>query len=254
MRKPAWIRAILAAVMMAVSQAATAETATVDVTVSYRERIALPPDAQLEVELLDVSRADAKATRITAQRFAVTGVPMTVTLGYDPALAGTGARLSVGAVIWSGDRQVFALVPPQMLPQGPGAGPVEVTLAMVPEAETEAASVLPVQGIAWRVTEVQGAPWDGEDPATLAIDDTMQVSIFGGCNRYVGQVRIAGREITFPPDFAGTMMACPDGVEAQERRFLDALRRVTQHVRYGAGLVLMDAGGTALMHFEPAPE
>jgi putative lipoprotein len=245
---------MVAVVMMAVSPAAQAETATVEVTVGYRERIALPPDAQLEVELLDVSRADAKATRIASQRFAVTGVPMTVALSFDPALARDGTRFALAAVIWSGDRQVFALVQPQMLPEGPGAGPVEVTLAMVPEPAAEAGSAFPVQGIAWRVTEVMGAPWDGDDPATLAIDDTMQFSIFGGCNRYVGQVRIAGREIAFPPDFAGTLMACPDAVEAQERAFLDALRRVTQHVRYGAGLVLMDAGGTALMHFEQAPE
>ncbi|MCU0907490.1 MAG: META domain-containing protein [Rhodobacteraceae bacterium] len=252
MRKLAWIWVMVAAIT-ALAPDAGAEPATLEVTVSYRERIALPPGAELEVELLDISGADATARRIASQRFAMTGVPMTVALPHDRQLAGDGTRLALGAVIWSGDRRVFALTSPQVLPDGAGAGPVEVRLDMVPDPAPEAGPAWPVRGVVWRVTEVLGEPWAGGDPATLAIDDTMQVSVFGGCNRYVGQVRLAGREIGFPPDFAGTLMACPDAVEAQERAFLAALRRVTHLVRYGAGLVLMDAGGTALLHFEPAP-
>lgn len=253
MRKLAWIWVMVAAIMAFAPQA-QAEGGTVEVTVSYRERIALPPDAQLEVELLDVSRADARATRIASQRFAMTGVPMTVTLTYDPQLVSDTARFSLGAVIWSGDRQIFALMPPAMLPDGPDAGPVDVMLAMVTEEGTDADPTLPITGIAWRVTEILGEPWSGNDPATLAIDEEMRFSIFGGCNRFAGQLALEGNSISFPPEFAGTLMACPEAVEAQERTFFDALRRVTNHVRYGAGLVLTDAGGNALMHFEQAPE
>jgi putative lipoprotein len=127
-------------------------------------------------------------------------------------------------------------------------------LAMVREPQAEAEAAWPIQGIAWRVTEVLGEAWVGDDPATLAIDDTMRFSIFGGCNRYVGQLALNGNRIAFPPDMAGTLMACPEAGDVQERRFVDALRRVATYVRYGAGLVLMDAGGTALMHFEQAPD
>ncbi len=253
MRKSTWISALVAAVMAATAPQAQAESAVVEVTVAYRERIALPPDAQLEVELLDVSRADAKSTRIALQRFSMKGVPMTVGLTYDPLLAPDGARLALGSAIWSGDRKVFALTFPQMLSAPPDAGPVEVMLAMIPEAAPEAGPALPIQGIAWRVTEVLGEPWEGDNRATLAIDDTMQFSIFGGCNRFVGQVTTSGNEISFPPAFAGTLMACPEPAEAKERVFLDALRRVARHVRYGAGMVLTDAHGNALMHFEQAP-
>jgi putative lipoprotein len=244
----------MVAAIMTFAPQARAEGGTVGVTVSYRERIALPPDAQLEVELLDVSRADAKATRIASQRFAMTGVPMTVTLTYDRQIARDHGRYSLGAVIWSGDRQVFSLMPPQMLPDGPGAGPVEVVLSALPEDGAEAEPAWPIRGIPWRVTEVLGKPWDVSDPATLSIDDEMRFSIFGGCNRYVGQLALKGNDIAFPPGFAGTLMACHDVVEAQERQFIETLRRVAHHVRYGAGLVLTDVGGNALMHFEQAPE
>ncbi|NKW78397.1 hypothetical protein HGD90_03070, partial [Rhodobacteraceae bacterium R_SAG7] len=44
-----------------------ADSAEIEITAGYRERIALPPDAILEVELLDVSRADAPSIRLSSQ-------------------------------------------------------------------------------------------------------------------------------------------------------------------------------------------
>jgi heat shock protein HslJ len=60
--------------------------------------------------------------------------------------------------------------------------------------------------------------------------------------------------IAFPQDFAVTMMACHDEIEAFERRFINALVRASDYVRYGMGLVKMDATGNALLHFEERPE
>lgn len=56
-------------------------------TVTYRERIALPSDAQVHVMLLDVSRADAPAITIAESTFTTDGrqVPFRFTLGYRPS-------------------------------------------------------------------------------------------------------------------------------------------------------------------------
>jgi len=55
--------------MLAACQTTKAEpTATVRGEITYRERIAVPPGAQLEVLLLDVSRADARRRRSAASR------------------------------------------------------------------------------------------------------------------------------------------------------------------------------------------
>lgn len=250
MRKFGRLLAMVVAVM-ASALVARAESGTLEVSASYRERIALPPDAQLEVTLFDASRADAGAMRIASQRFAMTGVPMTVSLAYDPGLVGAETRLVLTAAVWSGDRKMFALPSPQVLSGVPNTGPVEMLLVMVPDTGAEGVPAGPITGIAWRVTEVLGEAWSGDDPATLVIDDDRNFSIFGGCNRFMGQVTLAGNDMAFPADFAGTLMACPDAVEARERRFLQALRRVAHHARYGAGLLLMDEGGNALLHFEP---
>ncbi|WP_170751438.1 YbaY family lipoprotein [Ruegeria lacuscaerulensis] len=58
----------------------------VKTTVTYQERIALPPDAVLEVELLDTSRADAPSVSLSSQRFKLAGVPRTVEIAYDTDL------------------------------------------------------------------------------------------------------------------------------------------------------------------------
>lgn len=249
MLKFAWIWAMVAAIM-ASAPAAQADPGMIEVSVGYRERIALPPDAELDVTVLDVSRTDTAPTRITSQRFAMTGVPMTVSLAYDPSIVGTETRIALTAVVWSGDRRIFALPSPQVLPNIPHTGPVDLLMVMVPDAGADIMP-RPITGIAWRVTEVMGEAWSDEDPATLLIDDDMTFSIFGGCNRFMGQLALVGNQIAFPPDFAGTLMACPDAVEAREQRFLTALRRAAHHARYGAGLLLMDEGGNSVLHFEP---
>ncbi len=56
-------------------------------TVTYRERIALPPHAVITVTLADISRADARATVIGKQLIEASGrqVPFQFDIAYDPA-------------------------------------------------------------------------------------------------------------------------------------------------------------------------
>lgn len=67
------------------AQPAPVASAAVTGTATYRERIALPADAELIVQLVDVSLADAPSTVIAEQRIAPVRVPAAFTLTYDPA-------------------------------------------------------------------------------------------------------------------------------------------------------------------------
>lgn len=76
---------ILAALLLAAASAEAAE-AVIEGSVLYRERMALPPNAVVEIRLLDVSKMDVAAeviaeTRITPE----TQVPIRFALEYDPA-------------------------------------------------------------------------------------------------------------------------------------------------------------------------
>jgi len=72
--------------------------------VAYRERIALPPDAVLQVRLEDVSRADAPASVVAEQTIRTEGrqVPVPFVLEYAPGRIEAGHRYVVRAEIRDG--------------------------------------------------------------------------------------------------------------------------------------------------------
>src|SRR5215471_15117734 len=74
-------------------------------TVTYRERIALPPNARVEVRLEDVSQADAPADEIAAQTVATNGkqVPIPFELRYPTRSIDSSHRYAVRASITSAD-------------------------------------------------------------------------------------------------------------------------------------------------------
>ncbi len=80
---------------------AEASTATVTGTVSYLQRIALPPSAVIEVQLQDVSLADAPAKVIAEQTITLgeRQVPVAFELNFDPAKIDAKHRYSVSARI-----------------------------------------------------------------------------------------------------------------------------------------------------------
>ncbi|MFO7169320.1 MAG: YbaY family lipoprotein [Chloroflexota bacterium] len=83
--------------------------ATVTGTVTYRERIALPPDARVQVLLLDISRQDAPATQI-AEALIEPGarqVPIPFTLTYDPRQIDERNTYAVRATIEAGGQLLF---------------------------------------------------------------------------------------------------------------------------------------------------
>lgn len=77
-----------------VAPAGGGAAAKVTGTISYRERIALPPEALITVRLVDVSRADAPALLLGEQVFEAGGrqVPFRFEIPYDPA--GIDERMS----------------------------------------------------------------------------------------------------------------------------------------------------------------
>lgn len=75
--------------------------ATVTGTVAYRQRIALPPNAVVEVTLQDTSRADAPALVLDRQTIPTNGkqVPIPFTLTYDPTTINPTHTYTVAARI-----------------------------------------------------------------------------------------------------------------------------------------------------------
>lgn len=87
---------------------APAGQATLEGTVWYRQRSALPEDAVVEVSLLDVSRADAPAVVLAqTQIVPTTQVPIAFTLHYDAGQIQPGHSYALQAKILLGDTLLF---------------------------------------------------------------------------------------------------------------------------------------------------
>lgn len=90
----------------------TAEQPAAEVTgtVTYLQRMALPPNAQIEVRLEDVSRADAPAKLIAQQTITLGDrqVPVPFALKYDPAKIDPKHSYGVRAKIVVDDQMRFA--------------------------------------------------------------------------------------------------------------------------------------------------
>lgn len=101
--------------------------------------------------------------------------------------------------------------------------------------------------------QIAETPWiltggtaDGSDiapiptaPVTLAFFSDGTLGGSAACNSYGGDYAVDGSDISFPAPFVQTEMACPgDGVMELERRFLDALNRVTAFTATERDLVL----------------
>jgi putative lipoprotein len=88
---------------------AGATSAQVTGTVTYRERVALPPNAVIKIRLVDVSRADAAAVTLGEQFIEANGkqVPFAFTIAYDPADIDERMAYAVQARIEAGGQLLF---------------------------------------------------------------------------------------------------------------------------------------------------
>ena len=79
--------------------------AKIEGEVFYRERMMLPPGAEVEVQLQDISRADALAAVMETVMFkAEGGPPYAFIIHYDPADIDERGRYSLRATITHGDQ------------------------------------------------------------------------------------------------------------------------------------------------------
>ncbi|TDG15523.1 META domain-containing protein [Seongchinamella unica] len=219
-------------------------------TVFYRERMMLPSGAEVEVQLQDVSRADALATVMASVMFTPEGAPpYPFAIEYSPADIDERMRYSLRATISVGDRLMFTsteFIDPfsgeeisilvQRVPEPVDRSPASATEPVAEEGDSPTWVLETLAGEAAPV----GA---GGKPIELVLNaGDMTASGFSGCNRYSGSFSNDGKSshgtpLKFGP-VAGTRMACADGDPA-ERAYLQMLDKVDAYRMQGSSLVLL---------------
>jgi putative lipoprotein len=229
---------------------ATAET--LSGTVTYRERIALPPDAQITVQLQDVSRADAPAQVLGEAVIAPTGqVPVPFALDYDAGALRPGHSYALQARITRGDRLLFINTSRHAV-FGPEPDATDILVERVARAPDPAtsepgAAVATPQG-RWLAEDIGGKGVLDRIQSVLDLAGDGTVTGSGGCNHLTGKASVDGTGLRFGP-LAATRRACIPAVGEQEARFFAALAatRGWQLDAARGKLVLLDAQGQPLM-------
>jgi putative lipoprotein len=229
---------------------------TIEGSVIYRERMRLPPGAEVEVTLQDISRADAPAaTLATVMVPATQGPPYAFSLEYPGADIDERRRYALRATITFEGNLLFTST--EYIDPFAG-GPVEILVQRVARDRSAQAGAPSLEGTRWLLRSLGGAeagPGADGQPLDLFLDgDSLQVAGYSGCNRFTGSFQrkgsaTHGSPLSFGP-LAGTMRACIDG-QAQERSYLQALGTVDSY-RLEAGALSLLSAGQVVATFTPA--
>ena len=242
-------------------------------TVTYRERIALPPNARVEVRLEDVPPSGATPDEVAAQTVAVNGrqVPIPFELRYPKGSIDSSRRYTVRASITSADGELMFTTPMSyaVLTGGAPDGGVEIVVQRPGGGASPAAADAPVgdaagpggataglPGGTWRLAAIQrpGAAEQpvGTDPRYTVAFANGRLSGLAHCNRYQGGYEQSAPGTLKVSPMAATLMACPG--ESIDSEFLRALGGATRYELRGDQLLLSygDGGVLTFVRDEPA--
>jgi len=221
---------------------------TIEGSVWYRERIALPPQAEIQVSLQDVARMDTAADVVATTRFTPgAGPPWQFSLAYDPQKLHDKGRYVLRARIEAQGKLLFTNTS-----QTPAFedSPVEIRVSPVGGLTPDP----PDSGLTkthWVLTALGdqvASPGVQQRDVDMVLDpEETRVSGFSGCNRFSGGYALNEDRLGFTA-LASTRMACPEGME-QEQRFLAALGQVARFILSGDSLALYSADDRLLLRF-----
>jgi putative lipoprotein len=216
--------------------------------VLYRERIALPPNAVLTVQLADISLADAPATIITEQKVDPAGqVPIKFELRYDPSVIQPKTSYALQARITVADQLWFITDTRHQVDPLTVNSPQTVLVKRVAQGEPDETASSEIFDIEWVVEAIDGKPAADGVKSTLQIAADGQVNGRGGCNGYGGGATIKdGQKISFG-NMRATLMACEQAAMDQEGRLFAALKKVEAYHIDNGRLVLADKDGKELL-------
>lgn len=237
----------LAVGMLATPVASVAAEQVLKGEVVYRERIALPPGAQVTVQLADVSLADAPAAIVAEQKITPTGqVPVPFELTFETTAILEKNTYALQARITVGDELMF-LNDERHQVDPLSAAPQTVLVKMAGKATGEA---MPIVGQIWSLQFIDGVG-GVESKATFHVDESGKVTGQAPCNHYFASAEIKGSALSIDKPGA-TMMACEPNAMTQEQAFFDALEKVAAFKVENGRLVLTAVDGRELLRFAAA--
>ncbi len=221
--------------------------------VTYHERVALPPDATIQVRLEDASRPEMPGKRVAEITVAAEGrqVPIPFVLPYRAADVAPNKTYLVRATVTAGGRTLFASRTGYPVITHGAPTRIEILVQQTggdPKPRATPATVT-LEGTYWSLIELAGRPSAAAARAHIEFDTQKgSVQASTGCNSVGGKYEKIGSGLRLMPG-PMTMMACADELMEQETAFLEAMRATTAYRITGRRLALLD-GERVLAQFE----
>ncbi len=216
------------------------EGSAVTGSVVYKERIALPDDATLSVQLQDTSLADALATVLGEVSYVTEGkqVPLPFAISYDPAEIEEGRTYSLSARITDAEGNLMFIndTAIHVITNGNPTTDIDVPVipvgdtALMPEEETESDPATKAIDKTWQwtgfsdpVNGSQESPQPERYELVLNADGTANIK--ADCNTVNTTYTLDGSNIMINPLGATTLVACPpDSLADQYLQYLSFAR------------------------------
>ena len=232
-----------------------AAPSVIEGTAAYRERIAMPPGAEFEAVLQDVSRADAPAMEIARATIPdAPNPPIRFTIPFDPAKIDASHSYSVRAVIRADGQLLFGSdTAYPVLTRGAGRT-VDILLKHAASAPAAASALM---NTPWKILSIAGEPLqavEGKREPRLILrreNGRMAWSATIGCNQMSGGLDVKSDRIEFKAGMA-TLMACPPPLDMLEKQLGQSLLASTNWRIQGNRLELRDDAGSQMFLCEAA--
>lgn len=227
------------------------DSLTLTGSATYRERIALPPDALLTVTLEDVSLADAPAVTLAQTQIALNGqqVPIPFSLIYPASAVQPQSVYAVRARITVGEQLMFTTTEHNRV-DALNPAPIELLMTSVAPMDAPPVPDASLTDTYWKLTEVRGQPIGASEaarePHLVLHSEDGRLAGSGGVNRMMGGYTVAGNTLMFS-QVATTMMAGPPEAMQQEQTILAALATVRGFGISGNDLTLFDEAGAPVL-------
>ncbi|ROS00105.1 putative lipoprotein [Sinobacterium caligoides] len=229
--------------------------------IMYRERMALPPGAELTVSFANVAKMDVAEELVAKTTVTELGMPpYEVELPYDANKIDPKGRYSARAVIKLNDRLIYTTDTSNDVFASDENGKVQLMLKRVgggheaahKSAAKQVSSNASLTNTYWKLMTLNGESVDvgaGDKEVYLQLmSENKAIRGFSGCNRYMGEYRIGSDGLKFGP-IGSTMKACMKGMEL-EQSYLKALEDMHSVVVRGETLTMKNHAGDVVASFE----
>lgn len=234
---------------------ATGSSGVLTGTVTYVQRIALPADARINVQLVDAAQTGADAVVVAEQEFTADGrqVPLPFALPYDAAAIQSGGRYVVQAGIELGG--VLRWTTPSGVAVLTGGHPVSGVELMLDQVDVTPV-IPPPTGldsrnwllVSYGVVGQEAAVPDGIEITAGFSRTAGQVAGRAACNRYFASYTEDGAKLLISK-IGSTKMMCADEQMIHEAAYLQALGTAESFKVDGDTLQILFDGGKGALNF-----